>query len=1139
MTNNFSIQTIRMVNLLFAILNKIPLYMKLTVLFFFISFGLLQAMNTYGQLTTLTLNVENETVQNVLDKIEAQSEYNFFYNNKQINMSRVVSVKSTDKNIFKILDDLFEDTNVTYSILDKNIILSVKEKMNTAPQQSQKRITGTVIDGAGEPVIGANVVEKGTTNGTITDIDGRFSLSIGDKAVLTVTYIGYAPREVVVGNQSVLSIRLAEDTQALEEVVVVGYGVQRKSDVTGSISVATADDLLARPQFNALEGLRGKAAGVNILSATGNPLGLNESGPRIIIRGMNSLNTSSDPLFVVDGVQMTDFQFVNPNDIERMEVLKDASATAIYGARGANGVILVTTKRGNAGEDKTLVSYNGYVSMGTMAKKVDLMNAEEFLLMEDMAFANLSKYPAGRKTLSDRGLTEWIPRRTDPLFFDANGKPLYDTDWQDETTRDAWSHSHQLNIQHQSKKASVGAFLNYSDQQAIILNNYAKRVNAKLTFDSKPTRWLDINTNLLVNHTWGNSFDGTGGGARRNMWEMPPIVPVKFPDGSWGTVNNQTQLDYNLEGMANPVQEMETAVRKRIRTKIFGNVAFVFHLFDGLDLRTQFGVDYNTRSNRDYFPTDLLYISAPQGRASLTNGNTFYWQEETFLSYNKLLKDIHRINATLGMSWSKSTSFDFGTGNVTNFTSNDYEYNNLGAGQTPSAPYSSSSAWSINSYFARASYTLKDKYLATLTLRADGSSRFGDNNKYGYFPSVGLGWNISNENFLKDIGWLSNLKLHTSYGQTGNTEIDVYRSLSLMQASTTLLNGNRAATSQMNRMANPDLEWEKTNQFDVGINLGLFDNRVNLELDYYHKNTHDLLLDRPLPFETGFSSVYENMGRVDNSGIDMLLQTMNVQTDKFSWETTVNLNYNKNEIKELGANNEDMIFSAGVGDGQIIHRVGEALGSFYAQKRLGTWSTAEAEEAAAAPGVQSPGESKKTKERYILGNGIPKFSGSIINKFYYNNFDLTVDLQFVTGVDTWEAYCGAILDRAGVANGLRLMLTDGWTEQRQNTMVQQIRHTTYAGQSSNADSYWISDGSYLRGNLIQLGYTFDKSLLRKWNMENLRLSFSVSNAFLIHSKEFRGYDPESSAQSGKWGQNIYFYQYPRERTYTLGASFSF
>ncbi|MDR0537914.1 MAG: TonB-dependent receptor [Tannerellaceae bacterium] len=1089
----------------------------------------------YGNVTRLSIVSKNVALVQIFKSIEQQSEFLFNYMDSDV-CDIIARVNIHNGTIHEILAQALKNTNLTYSINERHIAIFRNHK----PQQSPvKIITGFVSDANGLPIIGANIAEKGSANGITTGIDGRFTLTVADKAVLIVSYIGYNTQEIVVGNKSHLQIILVERTLDIEEIVVVGYGTQRKSDITGSISVTTASDLLAKPQFNALDGLKGKAAGVNILSATGNPLGLNGSMSRIIIRGMNSLYTSSDPLFVVDGVQMSDFHYLNPNDIERIEVLKDASATAIYGARGANGVILVSTKRGSSDEGRTTVAYNGYINIGTLAKKVELMNAAEFVEMEDIAFANLIKYPAGRKTLADKGITEWMPRRSDPLFFDANGNPIYDTDWQDAVTRDAISHNHQLNIQFRNQTAAFGAFLNYSDQEGIMLNNYAKRINAKLACDAKPQKWLDINVNLLVNHTWGNTIDDTGGGARRNMWEMPPIIPVKFNDGRWGVTNYQTQLDYNLEGMANPVQELETAIRNRNHTKIFGNLAIIVHLADGLDIRTQLGVDYNIGTNKDYFPTDLLYVSAPQGRAFLSNTTGMYWQEETWLSYNKTLREIHRLNVTSGMSWSESNTFSFNTGNVANFSSDRFQYNNLGAGATPSAPGSNSSGWAINSYFVRAGYTLKDKYMATATLRMDGSSRFGANHKYGLFPSVGLGWNIAGEDILKNIPWLNNMKLHASFGRTGNTEIDVYRSISMMSAGTTLLNGERAPTSQMSRMANPDLEWEKTDQFDAGINLILFNGKISLDMDFYHKNTHDLLLERPLPFETGFAGVYQNMGRVDNTGIDLLLTTINVETKNYAWATTLNFNHNKNEIKKLGENNEDIIISAGIGDGQIIQRIGYPLGSFYAQKRIGTWSVAEAEEAAKAPGVQSPGEAKKTADRYILGNGIPKYSGSLINRLNYHQLDLTIDLQFVAGVKTWEAYCGAILDRAGVANGLRMMLTDGWREDRQNTMVQQIRHTTLAGQSSNADSYWISDGSYLRGNLLQLGYTFNSKQLGKRGITGLRLSISVSNAFLIHSGTFRGYDPESSTNTGKWGQNIYFYQYPGERDYALGASISF
>jgi TonB-linked SusC/RagA family outer membrane protein len=1110
----------------------------------FILFLLLFSQHAISEtLNKVTLPENTTTLKAAFEEIEKQTNLSVDYEESRIDINRKINISITDMTVNDALNLILKNSGYTYAIKGKHIIISMLKQPQSQPQQVDNRISisGIVTDSNGDPIIGANVVERGTTNGNITDVDGKFEMEVQRGAVLVVSYIGYSPINVTVGNQRILNIRLSENTQALEEVVVVGYGVQRKSDVTGSISVATSDDILRSSSFNALEGLRGKASGVNIFSATGNPLGLDGAAPRVVIRGVNSINTSSEPLYVVDGVQMSDIQFVNPNDIERIEILKDASATAIYGARGANGVILVTTNRGGVGEGRTIVSYNGWVSLGTMAKKVDLMNASEFMEIEEIAFANIGKYPRGQRYLQQNGLTELIPNRSDPMIFDANGQPLYDTDWQEEVTRDALSHSHQLNVQFQSQKAAVGTFLNYTDQQGFVLNNYAKRISGRLTYDSKPATWLDISSNLLVNHTWGNTIDDTGIGqtARRAMWEMPPIIPVKFPDGSWGGPQFPgSQLNYGLENIANPVQELTTTKRTRLRSKIFGNLGFTFHIIDGLDLKTQIGVDANMINRKDYLPNDLNTVSSPYGQASISATNNYYWQEETFLSYNKVLDNIHRINGTLGLSWSQFTQSSTGTGNIREFSSNFFGYDNLGVGlMANTAPSSDWSRWSMNSYFARLSYTLKDKYLATLTTRIDGSSRFGANNKYGFFPSAGLGWIISNEDFMKETAWVSNLKLHTSLGKTGSTEISNYRSLALMTTSTALLNNARAGTAQMANMPNPDLSWEKTTQADIGINLGLFQNRIELDMDYYYKITNDLLLERPLPFSTGFSSVWENMGRVDNYGIDFMLTTKNFDSKDFTWETTLNMNYNKNEIKSLGENNEDIVVRMQVGGGSVLLRVGEPLGNFYTQRRIGLWSTAEADEAAKVNAV--PGEAKRTTEQEIAGNGMPTLTGSFINKFSYKNFDMTVDLQFVTGVDVWETYYGTILDRAGVANGLSAMLTEGWREDRQNTMVQQIRHTNYAGQSTSADSYWVSDGSYLRGNLIQIGYTLDKSLLKKWKIQNLRLYASVKNAFLIHSKGFRGYDPETSSDPGKWGQNVFFFQYPRERTYTLGLNFSF
>ena len=1009
----------------------------------------------------------------------------------------------------------------------------------TSVQQQARQLTGKVVDEDGETIIGANVIEKGTQNGAITDINGNFSLRILEGAVLQVSYVGYLPVEIPVGNQTSVIIRIKEDTQTLEEVVVVGYGTQRKSDVTGSISVVTAEDILTTPTFNALQGLKGKASGVNVFQGTGNPLGINAGAPRVVIRGMNSINTSTTPLYVVDGVQMNDIQFINPNDIERMEVLKDASATAIYGARGANGVILITTKRGTIGKSGIVVSYHGWASLGRLAKVIPVMNASEFMEMSDRAFENIGKYQQGRDYLANMGITELKVDRSDPLLFDAQGNPLYDTNWQREATRSAWSQSHQLNIQQQGESSSTGVFINYTDQQGILINNYAKRISGKMTYDTKPIRWLSIGTNMLVNHMWGNSMDDTSGGltARRTIIEMLPILPVKFPDGSWS--NSQftgNKLNLAAEAMANPVHELNERKSEIFHTKIFGNMAFTFHLAEDLDLKTQIGVDANIQKNQNWIPNTLINQST-RGQAEVINEQNYYWQEETYLSYNKVLSGIHRINATLGMSWSRFVTTRTSTGVVLDFDENFYETYNLGAGRTPSAPSSSWSAWSMNSYFARASYALKDKYLTTLTLRTDGSSRFGVNKKYGFFPSAGLGWVISNENFMHDTSFINYLKLHTSYGRTGNSEISPYSALATASSGTTLINNSRQSTIQMSRMANPDLEWEKTDQFDVGINLNMFKNRINLEVDYYYKKTFDLLLARPLPYTTGFSSVMDNTGRVDNSGVDFLLNTINIQNRNFTWESTLNLNFNQSKIKKLGENDEDMLIAPAFMGGNILLRVGEPLSTFYGWVRYGTWGTDEAEEAAKIGVV--PGEAKRSDGPEIIGYGSPKFTGSFINRFYYKDWDFIVDLQFVTGVDAWQMFVYTSEDRTGYINGLKTILYDSWTETNQNTMIQQIRHRVYAGNNCIADSHWVSDGSYLRGNLIQLGYTLNNKMLYKLGLKSARVNLGISNAFLIHSKDFKGYDPESSSNTDQFGQNIFFYQYPRSRTYTLGLNLSF
>ena len=509
--------------------------------------------------------------------------------------------------------------------------------------QQGKKVTGVVVDGTGEPVIGANVVVKGTTNGTITDFDGNYTIEgVSANDVLVISYIGYLSQEVPVGNQSMIKVTLKEDTQTLDEVVVVGYGTMKKSDVTGSISTAKGDDLVKNQSFSALDNLRGKVSGVNIFSNSSQPGAYSN---RVVIRGIATINSSSNPLYVVDGVVMENFDLVNPNDIESMEVLKDASAAAIYGARGANGVIMVTTKRGKKDGEGVAISYQGSVSVSSIARKMDLLNAQEWTDTFMKGLENENKWLGTNWSLNR---TDWF---TDRNYFDANGNPIYDTDWQDEATRTAVSHNHQLNIQQAGKNSSMGAFLNYTDQQGIMLNTYNKRLNAKMAYDADPTKWLSTSVNVLVNHTWGRYTPEDGGGqeARRTMIEMLPWLPVYEPGTNKYTTSTSPSLSgFNLEGMSNPVFILNDQRRMKYNTQIFGNAALTFHLAEGLDLKTQFGLDSHNITYRGYSSVGLNNISMPNGWAEYENWNTLYWQEETYLTYNKVLGD-HRINAMAGL----------------------------------------------------------------------------------------------------------------------------------------------------------------------------------------------------------------------------------------------------------------------------------------------------------------------------------------------------------------------------------------------------------------------------------------------------------------------------------------------------------
>lgn len=1016
-------------------------------------------------------------------------------------------------------------------------------------------VNGTITDTRNEPLIGVTVRVQGLSTGTVTDVDGKYVLAnVPSNGVLEVSYVGMKTQSITVNGRTTINVALSEDTELLEEVVVVGYGTMRKSDVTGSISTAKGTDIIKSQSFNALDGLRGKAAGVNIFSNTGQPGG----EMRVIIRGISTINASASPLYVVDGVVMSNFQFLNPNDIESIEVLKDASSAAIYGARGANGVILVTTKRGGNTGNRSRISYNGSVSVSSMSRYMEVMDANEWMatFKQGLENANLWRNKNFSTDLSDLF--------TDERLFNADGTPIYNTNWQKEASRTALSHNHQLNIQRGDSESSVGAFVNYTDQQGILLNTFFKRLNAKLAYDDKPTKWLSTSINLLVNHTWGNrtSDNPYGQGALRTMIEQLPFLPVKI-DGVYAQTNDikttailnnmnnpaSGSQNFGPEGVGNPVELLERMYAMQYRTQIFGNAALTFHLTKDLDLKTQFGIDNHSNRAANYTPfTPRPMINqSSTGNANGNISNALYWQEETYLTYVKDF-DLHHLNAMAGMSW-QERDYTYFSATGTKFTDDFYGYYNLGRGEDRPSVSNDHDKWTMNSYFLRAAYSYDNTYMATVTSRWDGSSKFGANNKYSIFPSIGLGWMASNEGFLEDNAVISRLKPHTSFGVTGNSEIGTYSSLPTIGQSTTIIGGLKTV-SYMNRMPNPDLKWEKTSQWDIGVDLGMFDNRLNIEASYYHKYTTDLLLSRPLPRSTGFSSIQSNVGEVSNRGVDLLINAYPIQMNDFQWNTTLNLSYNKNRVEKLDPSSSvdpitgkrQILLDGFVGYDMLI-REGEELSSFYGYRRAGIYDGNPANWDAATMNVPSNiGEKVTYKDREIIGNGLPDWMGSFINTFNYKGLDLTVDLQFSMGVEIMQEFFHSTEGRF-LTSGLDRLYQEAWHPTlNPNGKAQAIRLANFGqGNNANADDTWVADGSYLRGNLIQLGYTFSPNLLQKMGLSELRLYGNVNNAFLITSSEYLGYDPENSSRLGdnKWGTSRQFFTYPNPRTITFGLNVTF
>lgn len=1025
----------------------------------------------------------------------------------------------------------------------------------------QQAVSGTVKDDAGAGIPGVSIIEKGTTNGTVTDVDGNFALSVeGTSSILVFSYIGMVSQEVAVSGKSKINVTMKADFIGIEEVVAVGYGTMKKSDLTGSVSSVTPEKLVDRPVVNVGQALQNKVAGVQVIrQAAGDPGGR----PQIRIRGTNSINTSSDPLFVVDGIVgvFNALQNLDPEDIASMDILKDASATAIYGTRGANGVIIITTKRGAAGDVK--VNYDGSASVGIKTRRNDAVNADQFMYLYEQAFNNTPKYGNLVTTKDFRGpkaaglswsempwLFEKVAKDTylPGLNFMGNDgnyyKPRFNTLLEDEVFRNAFSYKNRVELSGGTQKGRYSLALGNNNVESLLKESYNNRLNVRMTLDTELAKWLKLSANIAYARS---KQDRMSSDLMRNTSEYFAILPAyRYPNdpaiygayaGTWPTARD-FNVGENRPGSTFMLNQDEGYYQQ---DEFTGSFELNFQITPDLTFRTNFSVDNRNMASR-------WYSGDYQGRRN-SDANGYhelwkYWQSENYFNYNKTIGD-HQITGLLGLSWSENT-YDYLTASASKFSSNFYQWNNLGAGTNPPTVGSSNTRSALNSYFARATYSYLGKYMLTATGRFDGSSKFGTNNKYAFFPSVGAAWRISQEGFLADSETISNLKLRVSAGQTGNQEVGNFITQTYISTANVLLANGYNAGLFPGSTGNDNLKWETTTQYDIGVDLGLFKNRINVVFDVYQKNTSDMLFNLPLPQSTTTGNAWVNYGSVKNTGFELTLNTVNFQKKNFSWETLFTISSNKNEITELGPTGADIYVSTGAGNGTSVFRVGEPIGSFFGLNRMGTWGTLEAVEAARygrVPGdlkfedTNNDGKIELLTDGDVIGHAYPKFYGGFNNNFTYKNFDASIDIMFVGGVD--KAIVHESAEDRQFVNGMMNSVLDGWRPNHQTTMIAQVRAgNAGARYDSYPDTHMIWNAAYIRGQTASIGYTFHGNL---GGIDRLRVYATADNFFLLTAVELPGYDTEGSSIQQINGRvpNIDKYMHPVPTTFSFGVNVTF
>lgn len=1097
-------------------MKKVPLVMKMTFFMLFCAVGFISANDGYAPKTVLSLVVHDKTVSEVLNEIEQETEFTFFYNTRQIDVKRHVSVQADSEDIFKVLDKIFGGTDVVYKVLDKDIILS-NTMINASTDRTRQagNVKGRVVDINGEPIIGANVIVVGTSRGAITDIDGNCFIEASKGDVIRVSFIGYVDNTVTITDQTSFMVVLEEDAKALDEVVVIGYGTARKSDLTGSLSSVSSDSYKNQNVTRVDEALQGRAPGIQISNTVGAPGG----DVRIRIRGANSVLGDNSPLFVIDGFVGADFNLLNPADIKSIEILKDASSTAIYGSRGANGVVLVTTKSGSK-EGKVQVTYQGSVSFSSQIKRYDMLSAGDFATAVNEHDEAL-------------GVTNLKFSQSDIDNYYKNGG----FDYNDAVFRTGVSNQHQLGISGGTEKTQYRVSGSFLDMQGIVRETGYKRYTIR----------TNVNTNINKRLSFRFSANGTYSSGNNNQARTGAGNPV-VQALAWAPTTNPYTEDGGFL-TSDPVGSIKTNPlsiiydTENIRSRTFVNVmgGARYEIIPGLSADFQAAADLGFYNNKTWSGN---YASNNQPSASKTSNQAVTLQTTTQLSYDRTF-GIHHINAVAAVETQKYTWENL-TGSASNLKFSDLKYDNLAQSATNTAS-SDFSGWQLLSYLGRINYTLMDKYLFSVSVRRDGSSKFAKDNRFSTFPAGAIAWNAGNEDVIKNLNVFDKLKIRFSWGLTGSQAINPYATLSAYNTGAyySFSTGIRTNGIQMGSPGNTDLKWETTEQKDFGVEMGFFDNRLSFEFDYFNKHTRDLLLNKSVPYYAGGGSIVSNVGDIENKGVELNVTARIISTKDWGWESTFNFSSVKNKVTNLG--DETRIFDTtdviGLnGQPAFVYEVGQSLGSLWGLKYLGPWQKDEAEEAAKFGCVPGDAHYEDLDGNYsidgsdyqIIGCGMPKYSVGWNNTVTYRNFTLNAFFQGSFGAD-----------KLNFTRGMHLM---GDRDARQATLAE-IKERYIPGVNENAwlpawstSSKWepqstmfLENANYLRLKNISISYDFK---VRK--LADFRVSLSATNLFTITS--YKGIDPEASNVGGSGSdiqQGIDYGSYPNSKTYTVGLNITF